>query len=240
MMQGPMPTPASSMPSRAPPQVTKEAVFGLLKNPIQRRFKIDIENDSTVAGDEARERQDRTQFIESVTKFAEAWGPMVMQAPALGPLAEKLLLFGVRAFKVGRELEEAIEAAMQKLEAQPPQGGQGDQAKAQTEQIKLQSAQKKADAEVMTAQIGGQVAQQAGQAKIAQIGIEAQAHQQETASKIEIERERHAMKMAELQAEHQKTMAKAAVDSVARREQTAQQKQVGAKKPDWPKNVPGF
>jgi hypothetical protein len=48
----------------------------------------------------------------------EAWGPMVMQKPELAPLANQMLLFGVRGFRIGRELEEVIEETADKM-AQP-------------------------------------------------------------------------------------------------------------------------
>jgi hypothetical protein len=52
-----MGAPNSAAPVNLGP--TQEDVFGLLKDSLIRRFKIDIENDSTISGDESQEKQDR-------------------------------------------------------------------------------------------------------------------------------------------------------------------------------------
>jgi len=150
-------------------------VFGLLKDNILRLFRIDIEAESTITGDESREKQDRTQLIESATKFMEAWGPMVAQKPDLAPLAGALLTFGVRAFRVGRELEQVIEETVDKFEQQAKAGGGGKpDPKAAAEQIKLQGMQVKAQAEIQKAQIDAQTSQMENQAKVVQIQLKAQ------------------------------------------------------------------
>lgn len=179
------------------PPVTVDAVMELLRDGAMRRFRIDIEVDSTITGDESQERQDRTQFIEATTKFVQAWGPIVAGNPAMAQLAGELLLFGTRAFRVGRALEEVIEETVDKLEQQaaqpkpPPPIPPEEQAKIQTAQIGAQAEGAKAQATVQTAQIKGQSDQQSAQLDLAG---KVQEHQHK--------QDEHAMNMEQMQTEH--------------------------------------
>jgi hypothetical protein len=190
---GPPPSPSS--PPQQPP-VTIDAVMGLLRDGAMRRFRIDIEVDSTITGDESQERADRTQFIESTTKFVEAWGPIVAANPSMAQLAGELLLFGVRAFRVGRSLEEVVEETVDKLEQQaaqpkpPPPIPPEEQAKIQTAQIGAQAEGAKAQATVQGLQIKGQTDQQAAQVDMAGKVMDHQHKQAE-----------HAMSMEQMQTE---------------------------------------
>jgi hypothetical protein len=176
--------------------VTIDAVMALLRDGAMRRFRIDIEVDSTITGDESQERTDRTSFIEATTKFIEAWGPIVQQQPMMAQLAGELLLFGTRAFRVGRSLEEVIEETVDKLEqaaAQPkppPPVPPVEQAKIQTAQIHAQAEGAKAQSTVQTAQVKGQSDQQAAQLDLAG---KVQEHQHRTAE--------HAMSMEQMRTE---------------------------------------
>ena len=160
-MQGPPP----------PPPVTIDAVMRLLRDAPLRRFRIDIEADSTIAGDEARERADRTEFITAITKMVETWGPIVTAQPIMAPLASELMMFGVRAFRVGRSLEQVIEETAEKLSAvmgqpkQPPQPSPDDM-------IKLEGVKAKTQAEIAKANISLQATQIDAQAR-----VEAAAHE---------------------------------------------------------------
>jgi hypothetical protein len=230
------PSPAQS--PAAPPNLgpTQEDVFGLLRDSLSRRFKIDIENDSTIAGDESQEKQDRTQFIESVTKFMETWGPMVIQKPELAPLAAQLLLFGVRAFRIGRELEEVVEETAEKL-SQSGATAKGPDPKVQAEQVKLQGTQAKTQAEIQKSALDGQTAQQAAAAKMQETQMDSAAKIQELRMKLALAEQQHQHKLAQGQMEHG-----AAMDKMALEHQKAQTAQVAqaAKPPTWPVNESGF
>ena len=204
MMPGqpmPQPAPAGAQPMGPQQQgaqpVTIDAVMALLRDGAMRRFRIDIEVDSTITGDESQERQDRTQFIEATTKFIEAWGPIVAQQPLMAQLAGELLLFGTRAFRVGRSLEEVIEETVDKLEQQaaqpkpPPQPSPEEQAKIQQAQIKAQAEAQKAQAGIQDTQVKAQADQQSAQIDLAGKVLD---HQHKTAE--------HHLEMQKMQAEH--------------------------------------
>lgn len=121
------------------------SAIALLRQDKLRGFRIDIETDSTVQGDAQQEKAQRIEFVEGVTKFIQAAGEIAMQMPEFTPLAGKMLAFAVRGFRVGRDLESAIEDFIDSTEkqakekaAQPPQPN-ADQIKAETEKMKAQA-----------------------------------------------------------------------------------------------------
>ena len=129
----------------------------LLRDDKLRGFRIDIETDSTVQGDAAEEKAARIAFVEGVTKFIEVGAQVTMQVPEFAPLAAKMLQFAVRGFRVGRDLESAIEDFCEKAEqdakAQAANPQQKVDPKVQAEQIKAATAKMQAEAEVRAQQV---------------------------------------------------------------------------------------
>lgn len=158
-----MPPQAPQMPMGAPePQIPPEvaakiegikriaAAIQLLRNEKLRGFRVDIEVDSTIYGDMMQEREDRTQFIAEITGYLEKSMMMVAQVPEMAPMLGKLLLFGVRGHRVGRDLEATIEdfcdqvpAIAKKKQAEAAQNKNPEQLKAEADML---SAQSKAEA----------------------------------------------------------------------------------------------
>lgn len=95
-------------------QVTPE-IMQVLRSDADRRFKVDIETDSTIFEDAENEKKSRVELITALTSFMEGWGPIVGQQPALLPLAFQLLKFAVAGFRTDRQVEEAIDQAEQSL-----------------------------------------------------------------------------------------------------------------------------
>lgn len=91
--------------------------IALLRQDKLRGFRIDIETDSTVQGDAEQEKASRIEFLKGVTEFIKMSAEVVPLAPASAPLFAKMLQFGVRGFRVGRDLESAIEDFCEKAEA---------------------------------------------------------------------------------------------------------------------------
>lgn len=98
-----------------------ESVMQLLRSDVMRGFRIDIETDSTLMADEEMDKRSRIEFLESVTGFIGSLMPMFQENPAIGPLLGEMIMFGVRGFKAGRQLEGAIENAIQAMQQQAQQ-----------------------------------------------------------------------------------------------------------------------
>ena len=102
--------------------------IALLRQDKLRGFRIDIETDSTVQGDAEQEKAARIEFLKGVTEFIRMSAEVVPLAPASAPLFAKMLQFGVRGFRVGRDLESAIEDFCEKAEADAKRAADNPQA----------------------------------------------------------------------------------------------------------------
>jgi hypothetical protein len=126
-----------------PPQAVQEAAQ-LLKNDRVRKYKIDVESDTTVAPDDEMRKRDLMEFMGALTSFMSSG----MQAAEAGAMPQEvvgeLIMFAVRRFKAGRTLEEGIEKAFQagQKEKGPSPEEQAAQQKMQLEKAKLELKQK--------------------------------------------------------------------------------------------------
>ena len=161
--QMPMPPPAPQ-PQMSPDMIAQiigmqriKGALDLIRNEKLRGFRVDIEVDSTIFGDAQQEKGDRTQFITAVTQYLQQALMMSSQVPEITPLLGKFLQFGVRGFRVGRDLEAAIEdfcdeaVAIAKAKAQQAsQTPTPQQIGAQAQMIKAQATAKGTDAKIQT------------------------------------------------------------------------------------------
>lgn len=124
-----------------------EDVEKLIRDDTARSFRIDIETDSTIKTDQENEKKSRIEFLGAVSSFmAQA----VSVPPELRELSMELLMFGVRGFKVSRELETTFENAMSKIKKsqENPQ-----EAPPNPEVIKAQSEQAKSQVDMQMAKM---------------------------------------------------------------------------------------
>jgi len=161
------PSPQPGPPSMALPQETPEQkqqrkmalimeAIGLLRQDKLRGFRIDIETDSTVQGDQEQEKAQRIEFITAVTKFIETGAQVTQMVPEAAPLLAKMLQFGVRGFRVGRDLESAIEEFCEKAELDAKAAAANPQAKPDPEMIKAETERMKAQSEIRRQEIENQ------------------------------------------------------------------------------------
>ena len=141
----------------------------LLRQDKLRGFRIDIETDSTVVQDANEDKQSRVEFIGSVSSFIEKAMMAAQMYPTMIPMLGKMILFGVRGFRVGRDLESSIEEFIDEAEkdakakaGQPPP----PDPKVQAEQIKAQAEIAKTKLDAQTAQQDHQSDMQMKQAEM--------------------------------------------------------------------------
>jgi hypothetical protein len=163
--------------------------IGLLRDEKLRGFRVDIEVDSTIFPDAAQDKQDRTEFVASVTKYLGEAAALGAQIPEAIPLLGKLLQFGARSYRVGRDLEASIEelcdellVKAKKLEAMQAKQGQ----QPNPEQIKAQIMQQKGQAEVAVGKIRAQADTVKAQADIKSTQMQSAA--EERSSQAETQR----------------------------------------------------
>lgn len=153
-------------------QVTPPMV-ALMRDDASRNFAIDIETDSTIAADEQAEKETRIEMLTSVTDYLGTAMEVIQNYPAAAPLMQTMLLFMVRSFKHGRQLEEEIQALGQNM-----QPVQDMQQQLQDLQAQLEEAQGQAqDAQNQLAQVDQQ--------ENARKDMEAQANAQESQADVQ-------------------------------------------------------
>lgn len=93
----------------------------LLRKDITRGYRIDIETDSTIFGDQMQEKQDAKEFIEALTAFFTSAGAITAQEPETLPLFGRVIQFGVRKFRTGRDIESFIDEFVNKMDKKAKQ-----------------------------------------------------------------------------------------------------------------------
>lgn len=115
--------------------VSWDGVKALLADDTLRSFRISIETDSTIKADQEAEKNARVELLTAAGSFIQQ--AVQVPNPELYPLLMEMLLFGVRGFKVSRDIEGAFEKAMdeinQKLENPPPPQPSPEEMKMQME-----------------------------------------------------------------------------------------------------------
>ena len=134
---------ASGQPVQPPPELQKvlgtptwEDILEVLRNDLQRAYKIDIQTNSTVDAEATEDKANIAEFMNALAQFFNAIAP-AMQAGALPFEAAKTLLLAiVRRFRFGPEVEDEL------LKMVPPQPqGQGDEGAAEAAKLELQAKQ---------------------------------------------------------------------------------------------------
>ena len=105
MQQQPIPNPLQKIIDNP----TWDEALQILRDDQQRSYRIDIETDSTVAGDQAQEKQQITELLSGVAVFIQNAGPAVEAGYLPLEAAKSMIMTAVRKFKMGREVEDALD-----------------------------------------------------------------------------------------------------------------------------------
>lgn len=185
-----------------PPPLVGDLAIALLQDKNKRQFRIDIETDSTIEIDQNAEKAARSEFVTAVGGFIEQAAPTLAQAPEFIPMFGEMLLFAVRGFKAGDQLENVIEKAMEALQKRAEQ-----QAANPAPDPEMMKAQAEAKALEQKSQIESTKAQQEGQVAQQSAALESQARQQEVQAdgarmqfeqQLEAERARNELALGEM------------------------------------------
>lgn len=199
MMPGAPPTP--------PPVVVVRQQFDqaveLLRVDALRNFRIDIETESTLAIYKEKDKEERLNFIKAAAMFLRQAAQLSQIDDSLSDFLGHLLMFGLRDFRAGRNLEGVLEKAIKdakqkrlQQQMQPP--------KPTPEEIKANAEAQKAQAEVESKQGELEIKKQ-------EIQSEHQLHQEEMLVKnreLDIKEKELLLKEKELELKAQELGAK--------------------------------
>lgn len=175
----------------------------LMKAEPMRAYRVEVAADSLIELDQEQEKASRTEFLGAASGFLRQAVPAVQQSPEMAPLLGEMLMFGVRAFKGGREMEAAFQKFVDQMSQPKPEQPDPEamkvQAEAQQKQMQMQ-----ADMQIEQAKLAAQVesdrAKMMAQMQVEQARMQMQA--QVDINRQRAEAEQHAMKIrqeAELQ-----------------------------------------
>lgn len=169
-------------------------VLGVLRDNMQRAYRIDIETNSTIDVEATEDQKNISEVMQAIAQFLHGVGPLIESGTMPFGAARAMLLTIVRRFRFGTEVEDEIKAM------QPPKPkDDGSGADAQLKQIDVQMKQM----DVAAAQRTDVAAQQQQAADIQMAQAKREAEMEQLAFEREMAREAHAMQMAEMRAKAQ-------------------------------------
>lgn len=211
-----MPEPPAPTDPMMPPttkeqmvEAVKAQIYELFTDDEQRVYRIEIASDSMVALDQAQEKADGVELIQSVGSFFEQMKGMIEQYPPLAGFAMSLLQNVTRRYKGGGELDgvfqnalgtvlqiaQAREQAAQQAPAEDPTMKQIE-ASLQIAQLDSQTKQNNA---MLDAQLKQQLAQLDAQTRQSVAAYEAEIKQLEMQNRATLEQQKLYLQQQELQ-----------------------------------------
>jgi type II secretory pathway pseudopilin PulG len=85
-----------------------EDVLGLLKNDVQRAYRIDIETNSTIDASASEDKQDISDLLNALSQFMNGIAPLVQEGVMPADVAKEMLLAVCRRYTFGPQLEDAL------------------------------------------------------------------------------------------------------------------------------------
>lgn len=194
-----------------------DAMVKLLKDERMRGYRIDVETDSTIRGDAARNQEAMSMFVQGTAQYFAALAPAVEAGAVTMEAAISIYSAFARNFKLGKEVdatldqlkEQAAEQAQQQAAQGPPENPEVIKAKAEAEN---NAAKQQSDAEHQKAEDQAKLIKTDGdsQAAIIKANSDAALASKKTADEAQLKRDL-AFKDADTQREL--ALAKVAVDA---------------------------
>lgn len=99
-----------------------EGMAALMQQPILAAYRVNVESDSTVRGDVARNSKQMAEFLQGTATFFSTMAPILAQAPQAAQSIIEIYSAFARNFKLGRQAEDALDALVEtaKQVAQQP------------------------------------------------------------------------------------------------------------------------
>lgn len=117
-------------------------VLGLLRNDLERAYRIDIETNSTVEPEAAEDQKNIADLMTALGQYLNGVGPLVAKGVMPFEVAQAMMLAISRRFRFGTEIEDYL----RQMKPPPPEsdGGKGQEAALkQMQQVMMQQVQMK-------------------------------------------------------------------------------------------------
>lgn len=161
-------------------KVTVEEVMDLLRDDKARSFAFEVETDSTIMTDELQEKASRNEFLNVFTNASQGLMQMAAMGEQGAKLAGEMMKFVLAPYRVGRQLDGAIEqfidAAPQMAAAAAQEGGDTE-ALAEANNKLAEAEMEKARAQMAKVESDNQLKQAENERKMAELQQKAQKDQ---------------------------------------------------------------
>ncbi len=181
--------------------------LSLLRDEKTRGFRVEIETNSTVLADDTEEKEQRMEFLRSVGEFLGQALPVMKEAPEMAPILSQMLLFAVRSFRSGRQLEGVFEEVIQRMQqgqGQPGESERQQQMQGEQQQQSAQIRQAEMQAKMVEMQAATKSKAQDAQLKIATTKAQADAEVQKAELEIAVEQAKAQAEIMKMEAELEK------------------------------------
>ena len=201
-MQG---QPPPQQPPLPPPPITWEQIFKVMKDDVQRAYRVDIETDSTIAANIQSDMEGLQQIMGALTQFFQGVTPLVQEGALPMEAVKQIAMQICRRSKMGSAVEDALDKLVPPQPKPDPQQAI-EQAKLQAKQ---QSDQMKAQADHAIEQGKAQALMQVEQGK-SQAQAQVEAAKAQAQVMMDQARMEHEAKLKYVEQEHE-----AKLDAVA-------------------------
>ncbi len=159
-------------------EITPE-IMQMMNGPVSSSYRVDVESDSTVKADLTRVKGEMAEFLQGTSQFFATMAPVIGQAPQMAEPMSEIYASFARAFRLGKQAEDAIEQISQgakeaATQDKPDPAQEAMKQKQELEAKKLEMEFMKAKAELEIKQAELQIKQQELALKEREIGQNSQ------------------------------------------------------------------
>lgn len=174
-----------------------EQILEVLKNDASRSYRIDIETNSTVEPEAAEDQKHINELLGMLGQLLNGLGPLVAKGIMPFQAVQSFLLFVVRRFRMGSEIEDYIK------QMQPPQQEHDGKAQEQQLQQQMQMAQKQMEMDKKLAMSEIQMKQKQAEMALHEKAMQVEMAQKQREMALQIQEMQLKLKEQELQLQQQ-------------------------------------
>lgn len=181
-----------------------EDIIEFLKDDMLRKYRIDIETNSTIEVDAIEDKKDIAEFMNSFSQYLNGVSPMIQEGLISFEASKAIIMAIVRKYKFGEEIEKELDS----MQPPPPRTDPSQEALAQKAQLESQKLQQDIQAKQEEASIRLQIAQAELALKQQSMMIEEERSKRE----IELSQAEHTLKLFEIRSKEDLQNKKFALD----------------------------
>lgn len=175
-------------------------VLAMLRDDLQRAYRIDIETNSTVEPEAAEDQKNIQEILQVLAQVLQGLGPMIQSGTLPFEAAQVMLLAIVRRWRYGSELEDTIKAMQPPKQEDDGKAAELQQAQQQLAQVTQQMQQMHASDQLKTQQFQAEKTLAMKQQELAQRELQLAQQEEALAQQQQVNEAKLAMREAVHQA----------------------------------------